>query len=173
MSALTHHWSMVDIRSGHLILERCHHCGGRNSYFSTEPGAPAEEYRDGKHYWHPLLCAQAVLFNLREDNSGQIVDLGDMIGLMLSTCEDPECGVGHLALERGGGTSVYVAMCADPTHASGQCVSDAGIAALNEYFNQRQRSGRKRIEVVPCQMCNNVDLCPGVIIADTGLIDLW
>jgi hypothetical protein len=173
MSDYAHRWTMVDIRSGHLVMERCHHCGARSSYFSTEPGAPAEEYRDGEHYWHPLMCAQAVAFNLRDENSGRVVDLGDVTGLMLSTCEDPACAVGRLALESGPGTSIYVALCADSTHASGRCVSDAGIEALSQYFNQRPRSGRKRIVVVPCKMCSNVDCCDGIVIADTGLIDLW
>jgi hypothetical protein len=173
LSASPRRWRLVDIRSGHLLVERCHHCGARNSYFSTDPGGPAEEHREGVHYWHPLLRAQAVVFNLRDEQSGEVVDLGDMTALMLSTCEDPSCAVGRLALEHGRGTSIYVALCGDSTHASGRCVSDAGIAALNEYFNQPPRSARRRIVVVPCMMCNNVDHCPGVVIADTGLIDLW
>ena len=173
MSAHAPRWTMVDIRSGHLVIERCHHCGARSSFFSTEPGAPTEEYRDGDHYWHPLMCAQAVLFNLRDEHSGKVVDLGDVTGLMLSTCEDPACAVGRLALEHGSGTSIYVAMCADSTHASGRCVSDAGIEALSEYFNQWPRPGRRRIVVVPCKMCSDAFFCPGIMIADTGLIDLW
>jgi hypothetical protein len=173
MSTYAHRWSMVGIRSGHLVIEGCHHCGARSSFFSTEPVAPVEEYRQGDHYWHHLSSAQAVVFNLRDEDTGQVVDLGDMTGLMLSTCDDPGCAVGRLALEYGRGTSIYVAMCADSTHASGRCVSDAGIAALSEYFNQRLRSGRKRIVVVPCKLCSNVDCCRGIVIADTGLIELW
>ncbi len=172
MTTAARRWSMVDIRSGHLVMERCHHCGARSAYFSSDPGGPAEEYREGVHYWHPLLRAQAVAFNLRAEDTGQTVDLSDMTALMLSTCEDPNCAIGQLALQHGRRTSIYVALCSDPTHVGGRCVSDAGIAALNEYFNQRLGSRGRQILVVPCRLCRDIDTCPGVIIADTGLIEL-
>ncbi len=96
-----------------------------------------------------------------------------MMGLMLSTCEDPGCDVGRLALELGKKASIYVALCADSSHTSGACVSDAGIQALEQYFNQRLRSGRRKIVVVPCKMCDRIDRCEGIVIADTGLTDFY
>ena len=173
MSACAHRWAMTDIRSGYLVVEGCYHCGARSSFFSTEPVAPIDEYREGSHFWEHLAGYQAVTFNLRCEACGQRVDLGDMMGLMLSTCEDGRCEIGRMALELGKSTSIYVALCADSTHASDRCVSDEGIAALNEYFNQRLRSRRKKILVVPCRMCSSVDRCRGYVIADTGLTDLY
>ena len=173
MNTCAHRWSMVDICSGHLVMEGCHHCGARGTYFSTEFAAPIVEYRDGAHYWQHLGSSQAVTFNLRCEICDEAVDLSDVVGLMLSTCEDPKCEIGRTALELGRDTSIYVALCSDSTHETNdRCVSDDGIAALNEYFNQRLRSGRKRILVVPCRLCSNVDCCRGVVIADSGLIDL-
>jgi hypothetical protein len=92
---------------------------------------------------------------------------------MLSTCTDPRCAVGRLALELGKKVSIYVALCAESTHESGACVSDAGVSALNEYFNQRLRSGRRKIVVVPCKMCDRIDRCRGIVIADTGLTEFY
>jgi hypothetical protein len=173
MSSCAHRWSLADIRSGYLVVEGCHHCGARGTYFSTEPAAPVEEYWDGPHHWQYLVSSQAVTFNMRCDLCGEAVDLGDVVGLMLCTCEDPSCEIGHLAAERGHDTSIYVALCSDSTHETNPaCVSDAGIAALNDYFNQHRREGRKKILVVPCKLCGDVDCCPGVIIADSGLIEL-
>ena len=77
--------------------------------------------------------------------------------------------MGRLNREQGRGGSVYVAMCVDSRHEGGRCVSDEGVAALTEYFNQRRR--RKRIVVVPCKDCNNIDFCRGIVIADTGLTE--
>jgi hypothetical protein len=171
MSSCAHRWSQTDIRSGYLVVEGCYHCGARSSFFSTEPVAPMDEYREGPHFWEYLAGYQAVTFNLRCEACGQTVDLGDMVGLQLSTCDDPQCEVGRLALELGKKTSVYVALCADSSHASGRCVSDEGVVALTEYFNQRLRSGRRQIKVVPCKMCSDVDCCRGIVIADTGLTD--
>ena len=96
-----------------------------------------------------------------------------MMGLMLSTCDDPRCEVGRLSLELGKRTSIYVALCADSSHAAGSCVSEAGVAALTQYFNQRLRSGRRKIVVVPCKMCDRIDRCKGIVIADTGLTEFY
>ncbi len=173
MSSCAHRWSLTDIRGGYLVVEGCHHCGARGTYFSTELAPPVEEYQDGPHHWQYLVSSQAVSFNLRCDLCGTTVDLSDVVGLMLCTCDDPECEVSRLAADLGPDASVYVALCCDSTHETNpDCVSDAGIAALNEYFNQRLREGPKRIVVVPCKMCGNVDCCPGVVIADSGLIEL-
>jgi hypothetical protein len=163
---------MADIQSGHLVVEGCQHCGARSTFFSPQLVRPIVDYREGPHFWQYLFGAQAVTFNLRCETCGETVDLSDMMGLQLSTCEDAKCEVGRLALELGRDTSIYVALCADSTHASDRCVSDEGIAALNAYFNQRLRSGRKKILVVPCKTCSDFDCCRGVVIAGSGLIDL-
>ncbi len=173
MTTCTHRWSMTDIRSGYLVMEGCYHCGARSSFFSTEPVAPIDEYREGPHFWEYLGSYQAVHFNLVCRECGEKVDLSDMMGLMLSTCSDPECAVGRLSRELGKKTSIYVAICADTSHTSGRCVSDAGVAALEQYFNQQLRSGRRKIKVVPCMMCDRIDRCQGIIIADTGLTDFY
>ena len=173
MTACAHSWSMTDVSSGYLVVEGCYHCGARSSFFSTEPVVPVDEYREGPHFWEHLAGYQAVTFNLRCGDCGQTVDLSDMMGIMLSTCEDPRCEVGRLSLELGKKTSIYVALCADSSHAAGTCVSDAGVKALTEYFNQRLRSGRRKIVVVPCKMCDGIDRCAGIVIADTGLTDFY
>ena len=172
MSACAHHWSMVDIRSGYLVVEGCYHCGARSSFFSEEPAAPMDEYREGPHIWEYLSDDQAVTFGLRCDKCGLNADLRGMTGLMMSTCEDPDCEVGRLALELGRSASVYVAMCGDTSHTSGPCVSDEGVAALTDYFNQGRRPGSRRIIVVPCNLRSDADCCRGIVIADAGLIEL-
>jgi hypothetical protein len=173
MTACAHDWSMTDVRSGYLVVEGCYHCGARSSFFSLEPVAPIDEYREGPHFWEYLASYQATTFNLRCKQCNEVVDLSDMMGLMLSTCEDPSCEVGRLALELGPKTSIYVALCADSTHSSGRCVSDLGVAALEQYFNQRLRSARRKIVVVPCKMCDRIDRCQGIVIADIGLTDFY
>ena len=171
MTACAHHWSMTRIRSGYLVVEGCYHCGARSTFFSTEPVPPMDEYREGPHIWEYLSGYQAVTFGLSCDACGREPDLSAMTGLMLSMCEDPGCEIGRMALELGPKTSIYVALCDDSTHGAGHCVSDEGVQALTEYFNQG-RSGRRRIVVVPCRMRSDADSCRGVVIADAGLTEL-
>jgi len=162
---------MTDVRSGYLVFEGCYHCGARTSYFSTEAVAPIDEYAEGDHFWEYLASYQAVSFNLVCERCAEKVDLRDVTALMLSLCEDPRCDVGSLALELGKEASLYVALCGNTSHESGTCVSDRAVAALTEYFNQG-RSGRRRIVVVPCRMCDRIDRCRGIVLADAGLTDL-
>ena len=164
---------MVNIRNGYLVVEGCHRCKARSSFFSTEPVPPVDDYQEGEHFWTYLGSSQAVKFDLACSDCGDVVDLNDVMGLMLSTCRDPDCEVGRISAQEGKGTWVYVALCADSTHASGRCVSDAGIRALTEYFNGNIKDPDKRIVVVPCAMCKSIDTCQGVVIADTGLTDIY
>ena len=173
MSTCKHRWSMVNIRSGYLVVEGCRQCKARASFFSEESVPPVDDYEDGEHYWTYLGSFQAVKFDLACDDCGEVVDLNDMMGLMLSTCRNPDCEVARIAAEGGKGTWVYVAFCADSTHASGKCVSEAGIKALTEYFNGNIKDPNKKIIVVPCSKCKSIDTCDGIVIADTGLTDIY
>lgn len=172
MDTCNHNWEMADIRYGYLVVEACARCGGRSSFFSTEVSAPIDEYQEGDHFWTHWGHSQAVKFNLKCVQCGDIVGLDDMVGLMMSTCDDPQCQVAQLSEKEGKDTWVYVALCADSTHASGKCVSEEGIEALNGYFNQRIQQPGKKILVVPCRQCCSIDVCKGLVLADTGLTEM-
>ena len=173
MSTCSHTWSMANIQSGYLVVEGCYLCQARSSFFSTEPVPPVDDYQDGEHHWVHLGSSQAVKFDLSCQACGEVVSLKDMMALMLSTCRDQKCEVAQIAAQAGKGSWVYVALCADSTHASGRCVSDAGINALTEYFNANIKDPNKRIVVVPCSKCSSIDTCEGIVIADTGLTDIY
>lgn len=173
MSEGAHRWTMTNIRDGYLVVEGCSTCGARSSFFSTEHVPPVDEYQEGKHFWIHMGSFQAVKFDLACTDCGRTVDLSDMNGLMLSTCEDPGCEVAALVKRQGQGSWVYVALCADGTHAGGKCVSSEGIEALNQYFNRDIQAGDRRIVVVPCRLCDSIDRCRGTVIADVGLTDLY
>ena len=164
---------MINIRNGYLVVEGCSQCKARSSFFSTETAAPVDDYQDGEHFWTYLGSSQAVKFDLACDECGEVVNLNEMMGLMLSTCRNPECEVARIAAREGKSTWVYVALCADSTHASGRCVSETGIKALTEYFNGNIKDPSKRIVVVPCIKCKSIDTCEGIVIADTGLTDIY
>jgi len=172
MSECTHRWFITNFRAGYLVLEGCTHCGGRSSFFSREPAPPIDEYQEGKHFWSYMCSYQAVKFDLECSACGRVVGLDDMNALMLSTCNDPRCAVAELRRSRGS-SRVYVALCADNTHTTGRCVSAGGIGALNEYFNQDLEPSDSRVVVVPCERCSSIDTCRGIVLADTGLTELY
>lgn len=164
---------MINIRNGYLVVEGCHRCKARASFFSAEPSPPIDDYLEGEHHWMYLGSSQAVKFDLACDDCGEIVNLDDMMGLMLSTCRNPECEVAQIAAKVGEGSWIYVALCADSTHTSGKCVSDLGIKVLTEYFNANIKDPDKKVIVVPCVKCCSIDTCEGIVIADTGLTEIY
>ena len=170
-----HDWVMTNVRSGYLVVEGCFHCRHRTSFFSEEPVPPQDDYREGDHFWSYLGSSQATKFDLKCKMCSQEVSLKDVMALMLCMRCNPECGVYQSAQEeeKGQKTWAYVALCANTSHVSGKCISEAGIKALNEYFSRGLQEGQRRIIVVPCKKRISVDTCQGVVLADVGLTDMY
>jgi hypothetical protein len=165
---------MTNIRGGFLVIEGCFHCRNRISFFSEEPVPPIDEYMEGEHFWSHLGDYQASKFDLRCEKCSKEVSLSDVMAIMLCMRCNPECGVykaGETAKDKK--TWVYVALCANTSHALGKCVSKEGIRALNEYFNRHLQDSSRRILIVPCDLRKSVDTCQGVVLADVGLTEIY
>jgi len=165
---------MANIRNGYLVVEGCFHCRNRTSFFSQEPVPPQDDYREGDHFWSYLGSSQASKFDLKCGRCGREVSLNEVMALMLCMRCDPECGVFKAgSYGKGFKAWVYVALCADTSHASGKCISKDGIAALSEYFNRQIQNPGKKIVVVSCARRRSVDTCQGIVLADVGLTELY
>lgn len=169
-----HKWAMINVRDGYLVTEGCFHCRNRTSFFSEEPVPPVDDYHEGDHFWSYLGSSQASRFDLKCEICGKEAPLKELMALMLCWRCDPECGVYKAGeRDRDGKTWVYVALCADSSHASGRCVPEDSVRALNEYFNAGLEDPQKKIVVVPCRLRKSVDSCQGVVLADVGLTELY
>lgn len=143
-------------------------------FFSAEPVAPIDDYHEGEHFWSYLGSSQACKFDLKCERCATEVSLKELMALMLCWKCDPECGAYQAGeRDRAHKTWVYVALCADSSHASARCVSEESIQALNEYFNADLEDPQKKIVVVPCRLRKSVDSCQGVVLADIGLTELY
>jgi hypothetical protein len=169
-----HKWAMANTRSGYLVVEGCFHCGNKISFFSMEPAPPIDEYREGDHFWSHMGNFQASRFDLKCEKCSLAVPLHDVTAMMLCMRCNPECGVFKAGSEgRDRKTWVYVALCANTSHASRKCVSVEGIRVLNEYYNRGLQDSSKEIVVVPCELRKSVDTCQGIVLADVGLTELY
>ncbi|MGB8953617.1 MAG: hypothetical protein WCC06_13255 [Candidatus Aminicenantales bacterium] len=162
------------MRSGYLVIEGCFHCRNRISFFSEEPVPPIDDYQEGEHFWSYLSSYQASKFDLKCKKCAKDVRLPDVMAIMLCQSCNPECGVFQLGAQPQNQKAwIYVALCANSSHASGHCISTEGIHALNEYFNYGLRDPLKKIIVAPCRLRKSVDTCHGIILADVGLTELY
>ncbi len=173
--ACDHDWAMDNVCSGYLVVEGCFQCRNRISFFSEEPVPPQDDYREGDHFWSYLGSSQASKFDLKCRKCSRVISLKEVMALMLCMRCDPECGVYKAGGAGGKGqkTWAYVALCANTSHASGRCVSKAGVEALNEYFSRVVQGPEKKIVVVPCELRKNVDSCQGIVLADVGLTEIY
>jgi hypothetical protein len=165
---------MTNVRPGYLVVEGCFHCGNRISFFSEEAVAPKDDYQEGEHFWSHVMHYQATQFDLKCAKCGDEVPLKDVMALMLCMRCDKDCGVYAAGSDEPGKRKwVYVALCADTSHATTKCIPPGKLKALEEYFNQRIKDPAKKIAVVPCSLRKSVDTCQGVVLADFGLTDLY
>jgi len=169
-----HEWTIVNLRTGYLVTEGCPHCGRRACYFTLEDRPYKDSYADGKHRWRFLGSSQAVKFDLRCTKCGKEVSLDRVMSLMLCMGCKEDCEAASTGKEMEGKDAwVYVALCSDLSHASGECVGSEETQALTEYFNSRIRTPGKRVVFVPCILRKSIDTCQGEIIADVGLKELF
>jgi hypothetical protein len=169
-----HRWSASNVRQGYLIIEGCFQCKGRAASFFDGSIPPVEDHRDGDHFWSHMGRFQASRFDLKCAKCSKEIPLGEMVALMLCRTCDPECGVFEAGMlgEIDLNSRVCVALCADTTHGSKQCIGHEGLRALNEYFEDRYKDTGKKVLVVPCILRRSADTCQGVTLADVGLGDL-
>lgn len=169
-----HDWTIVNLRNGYLVTEGCPHCGRRACFFTLEDHPHKDSYVDGEHTWRFLGNSQAFKFDLKCRRCGKEVNLESVMGLMLCLdCRD-DCVAAATGKELGGeGSWVYVALCADTSHASEECIGTDETRALTEYFNSRIKTPGKKVVFVPCKLRKGIDTCQGEIIADAGLKELY
>jgi hypothetical protein len=132
-----------------------------------------DTYYEGGHTWRFLGSSQAVKFDLECKKCGQVVKLDRTQALAMCVgCKD-DCKANLAAKkEPGENVWVYLALCNETLHRSGECVKRNETDVLTEYFNARISTPDKKIIFVPCILRESVDYCHAEIIADVGMKDI-
>lgn len=169
-----HEWTPVNLHSGYIVTEGCSHCGARQSLFTLDDRHHMDAYVRGEHKWRFLGSSQTVKFDLKCVKCGKVVQLRKTVALMLCTECMQDCEAGKKAKHEGGeNVWVYLALCPDSSHLSGDCVGAEETEALTDYFNSKIKTPGKKILILPCNQRPSIDLCEGDVIVDVGLKDLY
>jgi hypothetical protein len=164
---------MVNVQFGFVAFERCYHCQGLRTFFSQEQNPfLGEKYREGDHFWSRFENAQSFRFDLRCSECSQVERFDDLMGLLYCTGCLPECTVDVLRRRHEAeGKWVLVAFGFLPdANTPPRPIPEVKLEILSDYFNQRRRSGRARIAVVPFTLIPNVSLCRGDFLHDVGML---
>ena len=167
-----HTWEMINIQSGYIITENCFRCHKTSTYFSAGEWPPLEEYREGEHFWNVMEVAQSIRFDLKCMVCGEVVQFGELAGLMMCTGCDEKCQIDHLMKElEKSRTWVYVAFGFFPVDERKQ-LSLEKLTILEEYFNQRRKSSFSSVKIVGSEMINDIARCFAEMIKDVDMLSL-
>lgn len=168
-----HEWKIINIRDGYLVTEGCMRTGDRANFFALQDRHHMDTYYEGDHYWRFMGSSQAVKFDLECGKCGEVVKLDRVQALAMCVGCKEDCKAA-LAADSVPGENVwvYLALCNETLHESGECVNRNETEALTEYFNARISTPDKRIIFVPCILRASIDYCQAEIIADIGMKDI-
>lgn len=166
-------YQMVNVTPGHVVMEHDLMSRAVRSYFSAEPVAPVEEYREGDHIWHYAGTAQSFQFDVRDNRTGEVVPFRELLGLTYYGCAEPDTPlrrIGEVAHDNG--ISVYVAVAYENPDGSVRALPPAKIRVLNALFNDRLRTPGKTILILPDVFDLYKTMSYGEIMIDFGLTSL-
>jgi len=163
-------YEMVNVRSGHVIIEHDVLSRAARSYFSPEPTPPVEEYWEGQRIWKFWGAAQSIQFDVRDNESGEVIPFRELLGLMYYGCcrEDTDLyRIGELAQENR--ISIYVAITYETAEGEPTRLPQDKAAVLNRLFNDRVRDKAKKILILPDLFNLYREMTYGQIMIDFGL----
>ncbi len=166
-------YQMVNIRPGHVIMEHDILSRAVRSYFSDEPIPPVEEYREGPHHWHYAGMAQSFQFDVRDEQTGEVVPFRELLGLLYYGSAKPESAlrrIGEVAHENG--VSIYVAVTYETPDGAVGVLPPEKVRILNALFNERLRTPGKRILILPDLFDLYKTMSYGEIMIDFGLTSM-
>jgi hypothetical protein len=164
---------MVNVRPGHVVVEHDLLSRAVRSYFSDEPVPPVEEYREGKRIWQYAGTAQSFQFDVRDQQSGEIIPFRELLGLLYYGCCKEESDIyriGDLAHENK--ISIYIAVTYESPDGARSEMSTEKLRVLNTLFNERLHTPNKKILILPDLFDLYKTISYGEIMIDFGLTSM-
>lgn len=166
-------YTMVNVRPGHIVVEHDLLSRAVRSYFSDEPAAPVEEYREGKRIWQYAGDAQSFQFDVRDEETGEVIPFRELLGLLYYACTRADTELHHIGrLAHENNISVYVAVTYEAPDGERTLLSEDKLRVLNRLFNDRIRTPGKKILILPDLFDLYKTMSYGEIMIDFGLTSM-
>jgi len=166
-------YQMVNVQTGYVIVEHDLFSRAARSYFTTETPLPREEYREGHHTWRATGMGQSFKFDIRDNSTGEVIEFGELLGMLYyAVCgEETEIyRIGQLAHENN--ISIYVAITYEGSGDTGATMSTDKLRVLNATFNERLKTGGKKILILPDIFDLYKTMSYGQVMIDFGLTSM-
>lgn len=159
---------MVDVQFGFSVFERCSHCQGLRTYFSTQD--TWDQYKEGDCTWSIVENAQTIRFNLECALCQRRESFQDLLGLMYCTSCLPDCEVEKIRKRAEKKRTWIMVAFSNLPDGLRTPISKKRLEILSEYFNQRRDTSRSTISFVSVDRIKKVALCRGEFIHDVGML---
>jgi hypothetical protein len=171
MGECRHQWEMANINFGFVVFEKCFHCNGLRTYFSTE-GNPVigDKYREGACFWSRVENAQSFRFDLRCKTCNHIEKFDDLMGLMHCTGCMEDCEV-EIIQKRLEPERIWILVAfgfMDKKKAIP--ISPQKLDFLTDYFNQHRDTNRSKIKIISYDLIKDLSRCRGDFMHDVGML---
>jgi hypothetical protein len=164
---------MVHVRLGYVMVEHDLFSRSVRSYFSADPVAPREEYREGNRTWRSAVMGQSFQFDIKDAVTGEVIKFGEVLGLLYYAVCAPESvfyKIGRLAHENN--VSTYAAVTHETGEGARHVLSDEKLTILNRAFNDRLHRPEKKILILPDLFDLHKTMSYGQIMMDFGLTSM-
>lgn len=166
-------YELVDVVPGFVVIERGTPSGQSRCYFSAEPTAPKQAYREGGQEWRFQDAAQSLQFSVRDNATGEVTRFDELLGLLYYACLKPDSQVYRIGeVAHAVGISVYVAIAYDSPDGTPCLLPASKLEWLNRAFNDRLRTPGKRILIVPDLFGIQQQVSHGQVMIDFSLTTL-
>ncbi|RKX18079.1 MAG: hypothetical protein DRP26_05875 [Candidatus Zixiibacteriota bacterium] len=173
MPECQHQWEMTNIKFGFVVFEKCFHCNGLRTYFSTEDTPIlGDKYREGNHFWSRVENAQSFRFDLKCMKCGHLEKFEDLMGLLYCTGCLPDCEVEILRKKYEAERTWVVVAFGFLPEAIAKPIPSYKLNMLTDYFNQRRDTSRSKIKVISFNLISDLSRCKGEFIHDVGMLSL-
>jgi hypothetical protein len=171
MADCEHRWDMTDKRFGFVVFEKCYHCSGIRTFFSTEE-APVlwDKYREGDCFWNRVEVAQSFQYNLKCVKCGLVEKFDDLMGLLFCTSCMEDCEVERLQKKYEKEKTWVVVAFGHFPEITRNPIPPRKLDILTDYFNQRRDTTRSRIKVLSFDLVKDLPRCKGVFVHDVGML---
>ncbi len=166
-------FELVNVTPGYVIIERARHGDATRSYFSSEPVAPKEEYREGAQVWHYTASAQSVRFDILDKVDNRVTTFPELLALVYWASCEPESDLYRIGeLAHANRISIYVALAYESPEGEPRVMADEKVRLLNQAFNQRVQTSDKKILILPDLFGLHGKLSHGQLMIDFGLTSM-
>lgn len=166
-------YEMVNVQMGYVIIEHDIYSTAMRSYFSAEPVPPKEEYREGAQIWKYSGMAQSFRFDIRDNETGEVIKFAEMLGLLYYACCKKDSVIRRIGeLAHDSNISLYVAITYEGPDGSRIDMPVEKLRVLNRAFNDRLRTKDKKILILPDTFNLYKEVSYGEVMIDFGLTSL-